>query len=237
MGKIIGIYRITNLINGKSYIGSSIDVYFRLKTHKYRLNNQSHENSFLQRAWNKYTESNFEFVVIEECSFIVMYDKEQAWVDSYYKKEGIYNLDLKIKKTDSEIRRLNISKGLKKCMGGKNNPRYKFLSDKETNLVIKIYKSGVPIQDNDAYMGYGHSVVMRILKENNIKIRKQGEIFIGKRGVAAKEVLQYSKDGKFIKKWECINEAAKAIKINHMTIINQCKGRRKTTHKFQWRYV
>ena len=49
-----GVYQIKNLINGKLYIGSSIDVDKRLKSHFSALDKGCHNNAYLQNAWNKY---------------------------------------------------------------------------------------------------------------------------------------------------------------------------------------
>lgn len=233
----IGIYRITNLLNNKVYIGSSIDVAFRLKTHQYRLNVQSHENSLLQRAWNKYGKTNFSFEMVEECPFDIMYDREQFWLDTYSKEGNVYNFDLKIKKTDSEIRRLNISKSLKGLMSGGKNPRYVHLSEDETKRIIKIYQDGASIHEKELY-GYGHSVVLRVLKENKIRVRRMAETRIGKPGSRAKRVYQYNMKGEFIKEWRCISEAAEALGITRNTIGDQCKGKRKSSRtNYLWKYA
>lgn len=63
--KNIGIYRITNLINSKFYIGSSSNLKKRLYEHQRELNLGIHTNKHLQSAWNKYGEENFKFEVIE----------------------------------------------------------------------------------------------------------------------------------------------------------------------------
>ena len=63
---MIGVYRILNCVNGKFYIGSSINIEHRWKEHIYELNNNIHNNKHLQNAWNKYGENNFKFEVIEE---------------------------------------------------------------------------------------------------------------------------------------------------------------------------
>lgn len=45
-----GIYRIINSVNGKCYVGSSIDLNRRRKEHFYHLENNSHPNIHLQNA-------------------------------------------------------------------------------------------------------------------------------------------------------------------------------------------
>lgn len=52
--KIAGIYKITNLVNGKMYIGESRNCFSRWQSHKRELKKGRHSNTHLQRAWNKY---------------------------------------------------------------------------------------------------------------------------------------------------------------------------------------
>lgn len=49
-------------------------------------------------------------------------------------------------------------------------------------------------------------------------------------------VDQYSKDGKFIKSWNHLVDAAKTLKIENSTILEVCKGHRITAGKFIWRF-
>lgn len=64
----IGIYKITNLIDSKIYIGSTCDsLYKRLSTHRELLRKNKHTNKHLQRAFIKYTEANFSFDILEIC--------------------------------------------------------------------------------------------------------------------------------------------------------------------------
>ena len=67
--KVYGIncvYQIRNILNNKSYIGSTIIFKKRILSHYALLQNNSHHSIKLQRSWNKYGEKFFLFSIIEE---------------------------------------------------------------------------------------------------------------------------------------------------------------------------
>ena len=66
--RICGIYKIENKIDGKIYLGLSINIHHRMSVHLSALRKGYEENSYLQNAWNKYGESNFEFGIVETCT-------------------------------------------------------------------------------------------------------------------------------------------------------------------------
>lgn len=79
---MIGIYKITNIINNKIYIGSSKEIDRRWYLHKYLLNKNEHYNKHLQYSWNKYGEDNFKFDIVEILNDeIKIFEREQAWID------------------------------------------------------------------------------------------------------------------------------------------------------------
>lgn len=79
--KIKCIYAILNLTTDKMYIGSSNNLYKRWHIHKSTLRNNKHENSYLQRAWNKHGELDFILVIIEQCDNKNLEEREQHWID------------------------------------------------------------------------------------------------------------------------------------------------------------
>lgn len=51
-----------------------------------------------------------------------------------------------------------------------------------------------------------------------------------------KKVLQFNKDGVFIKEWDSIINVCKILDINHSSIVNNCRGRRHSAGGYIWRY-
>jgi len=84
-----GIYAIVNITNDKRYIGSSIHLEKRRKTHWRQLRKNSHANRHLQNAWNRDGEAAFQFQVIQYLASCFLLDAEQKYVD---RNNGGYNL-------------------------------------------------------------------------------------------------------------------------------------------------
>lgn len=87
-----GIYQITNLVNGKTYVGSSVDVVYRMHRHKHELRYGKHINKHLQAAWNKHGEANFEFHIILRCCPEELLIHEQQQISKYQAVEFGYNM-------------------------------------------------------------------------------------------------------------------------------------------------
>ena len=82
---MIGIYKITNMINGKSYIGQSTDINRRWKREKDdSINTNSHSYDYpLMKAFRKYGIDNFNFEIIEECKIEELNQREMYWIEFY----------------------------------------------------------------------------------------------------------------------------------------------------------
>lgn len=93
-----GVYKITNNINGRVYIGSAAEFKSRWRGHANSLLTQKHKNNFLQNDFNKCGTNAFEFHVIEiiESGKQARLDKEQAVLDIHYDgQKQCYNLQKK----------------------------------------------------------------------------------------------------------------------------------------------
>ncbi len=95
--KLPGIYRINNLLDQKFYIGSTLHkegINRRLIYHLWELRNNKHGNPYLQNAYNKYGEENFEFIGLMNTEKGENFDVEQYLLDILkpYKIENGYNI-------------------------------------------------------------------------------------------------------------------------------------------------
>lgn len=82
---MICIYKITNKINEKSYIGQSTNIHRRWQSEiadSNNINNHSY-NYPLMRAFRKYGIDNFKFEIIEECKNEELNQREMYWIDYF----------------------------------------------------------------------------------------------------------------------------------------------------------
>ena len=83
MACVSGIYLITNLINGKVYVGMSSNTRQRWVDHRKKLRKGSHANPHLQSAWVVYGEAAFRFEVLQvESDLTKLSDLEQHHINN-----------------------------------------------------------------------------------------------------------------------------------------------------------
>ena len=76
---MIGIYTITNLIDGKIYVGYSKNIHKRINKHRCILKLNKHENQHLQNAYNLDGVENFKFELLVECEYKHLASEEHYW--------------------------------------------------------------------------------------------------------------------------------------------------------------
>ena len=90
---MIGVYKITNNTNNKSYIGISVDIEHRWKDHKLPYNWSRESNKVLYQAFIKYGIQNFTFEVLEECERASLNDRETHYIQFYEAQTWGYNMN------------------------------------------------------------------------------------------------------------------------------------------------
>lgn len=88
-----GIYKITNVLNHKCYIGQAVDIGDRWRQHiKRALGAEPRTQNKLYPAMYKDGIENFTFEIIEECSRSKLNEREDYWQEFYEAKDYGYSI-------------------------------------------------------------------------------------------------------------------------------------------------
>ena len=207
-----GIYKIQNLINGKIYIGQSVDIQYRFKNHKSESFNPKSNayDTAIHRAIRKYGVDNFSFDIIEECDQEKLREREIYWIDYYQSFGNGYNL----------------------TSGGEGVPTVNI------KHVQKLWDDGLAVKEIAQNINCQQHTVIRIL-ESYEKYDKQESYKRGRENVRKKmnkPILQYDLSGVFVQRHESITSASIVTNINRSNISSALIGKQLSAGGFQWVY-
>lgn len=248
MDKKIGIYKITNNINQKIYIGQSIDIFKRWKNEIIKP-----PNEYLKNSFKKYGVENFSFDILEECSEEELDDKEKYYIslfNSTNKNIG-YNITFggtggkmpsdiieKMKKTKAKNgytkywqgKKLPIEmkKKISNSLKEEKNPNFK----KGANLrkVVCVETGEVFNSANDVYNRFNSKSknIHTAIKNNSCCLGYHWKYLEEKPKILNKttnEVFENTKD------------VFEKYGIDRSALLKACKGVRKTAGGFEWEFL
>lgn len=98
----MGVYRIENVVTGKSYVGSSNCIHIRWKFHIVELSSGTHPNPSLQASVTQHGLHSLRFSILEEvASEDDLFTREHHWFHALTPE--LYNIEMpnphKIRKT------------------------------------------------------------------------------------------------------------------------------------------
>jgi len=223
---ISGIYQILNLVDNKSYIGSSKDIHCRWKAHINKLKSNTHYNLHLQRSWNKYGEVNFKFTIIELVPVTKLKEKEQFHIDISLSYERKFGYNISPKANNSEMSEETKEKLRKANLGKKQS---KETVEKRMRKIRGIPKTAEH-RKKTGDANRGRKASEKEIENNRLwHLGRTGELCPN-----SKKVFQYDLDGNFIKEFSSASEAYRINKINNITTC--CTGVQKTAGKYFWTY-
>lgn len=226
---MIGIYKITNKINNKCYIGQSVDIKIRWLQHIYEGKKNNPQGKLYRAIFNEGID-NFSFEVLEECPLNekILNEKEKYWIKYYNSFEEGYNSTKGGQGEDSWIYDPTLIRTLwdegyttgeiKKIIG---------CSSTTINNRLKGYKNFNAFTSHQRSCGrdapYRQFLVMsdEQLKYFNKTI----------------EVHQYSLSGEYIASFSTLEDAAKAVNGKHPDNIGRLLKKttnQKTAYGYQW---
>lgn len=211
------IYKITNKINGKIYIGKTMfSPEKRWKEHCKDYKKENFEKRPLYSAMRKYGIENFLLSTIEQCDDTIVNDREVYWIEYFQSFKNGYNATI-----------------------GGDGKHYL-----DYNLICETYKQVQNAVKTAEICGCHPDSVKRILKEKKIEITLSSEIA---KKETSKMINQYDLKNNYIKTFPSINDAARYIQslsperanlsgiAQHITAV--AKDKRKTAYKFIWKFI
>lgn len=254
MIKLIGIYKIINNINGKIYIGQSINISKRIYEHKYKAfcKEDISYNSAIHSSLRKYGIENFTFEIIEECLIEELDEKEKYYIEYFntispngynileggqkFRAKGNFCIDCG----------KSIYKNAKRCIKCSQEAQRKVLRPEPLELakLIKEYGfrgTGKIFNVSDRAIAhwcfcYNIPKTKKELIEwynnqmNINKIENNKKLF--------KKVAQIDpKTNEILNIFNNASEAAKYLKKSNSHIIEVCNYKNKTAYGFIWRYI
>ena len=201
------IYKITNLIDGKVYIGlTTRTVEMRWKEHC------RHDSLEVDKAIQEYGKYNFTIETLEECDDSILDDREQYWINYYNSYNNGYN----------------------QTLGGREE---NCIVTNKIGIVLDLWSQGLTVNKIVEATKLNVETVRSYLNKNGVDhqmIRDRANKALSK--YHSKPVLQYDLNGNFIKEWPSSKEAGNELKISAGNIRSVCAGQRKTCANFIWKY-
>lgn len=247
---LCGVYKITNNINGKVYIGQSINIKARWKDHIHALNRNDSRCTLLQRAWNKYKQENFFFEILELCSEDMLDEVETKYIDMYDACKNGYNIEsggnvnkhlsdeTKQKLRESHLG-MKMSDETRKKMSesriGEKNPMYGQTHSETTRKKISDSKKGKPGHPCTDYQ-------KECLRLANLG-KEVSEETRRKISEANKGNIPHNKNSRIVycieleKIFNNPSSASKELCISSSNIIACCEKIRKTCGGYHWMYA
>ena len=142
------IYKITNTINGKSYLGQTIqNVKERFYQHCATKCSKAVSNMAIHRAIKKYGKSNFTVEVIEEIDSANLNDRERYWIKYYNSYNNGYN----------------------STKGGQDG--CKPFKDLDVESIIKEYNTGKSLRTLGTIFKVDKQTIKDLLIRHNVELR------------------------------------------------------------------
>ena len=209
------IYKITNLVNGKIYIGETVrPIKARWSQHKSRALSEEKGHGYdyhLYHAMRKYGLENFNIEEIETCLDEERYERETYYIDLFNSFDK--------------------NKGYNSTIGGKGVLLYK------TEDFLNLWDQGLLICDIAKQLKCSKGTARQRLYGAGITredIAARVGTAIAKR--CAYPVLQYDYEGNFIQEWESAAECGRNG-FEQSAVSNVCLQKQKSAYGYLWKYM
>lgn len=181
IGAMLYIYKYTNLVNGKIYVGSAINIENRKRQHKFDSVNKPH--ILFYRAVNKYGWEYFIFDIIEECCPLLRNDRENHWINHYHTLDSRYGYNSRsadCKFVTDEVRHKISSSNIGRKMSKESRQKMSIAKKGKPFPVVNVYTEEYRKKLSDSHKGKVASEETKIRMSEAQKGKKHTESSINK---------------------------------------------------------
>lgn len=252
--KMPGLYLLTCKVNGKVYVGETLNLYDRISEHRCSENHEDNEQ-VIHLAIRKYGWRNFHVEVLvsfdpENITKEELIDIEERYIAKYdaTNKEIGYNIlkrgtSRKGYKTSDETKaKLSLANKDKRC--GSKNPMFGKMVSEETKLKISLANKGRKHTEKTIVKmsGYNNPFYKKTGKDHPCWGKKKSQEAKEKSASFHRKPI-YQLDlisGERIKLWPCAADAGKLFGTggSHRKNINRAlKCKQRSAYGFKWQYA
>lgn len=212
------IYKLTNNVNGKIYVGqTSKTLEERLNSHIRDMNREKFKHRPIYLAMRKYGIENFSIEEIEECDNAISNDREKFWIKYFNSCVEGYNV----------------------ALGGAGKPLY------SQSEIYDLLIAGFSVRKICEKIGCSADVVYGVARQNNIDTWSSGLGVLTFMKSTKTVLVTDNLKNKYI--FPSVSETAKYIKektgckssLNGMRshIADCCNGKRKSAYGYSYQYA
>ena len=247
---IVGIYSVVNKLNGKIYIGQSINIERRWEQHKY-----GKGNLILMNSIKKHGIKNFEFKNLEQIDVLnktkleiveELTKLEQKWFDDMkpFLKENGYNIQKTSKPNLTPNRDKHYGEKISKIKIDNNHTGKPVCQYDFEGKLINEWKSAAEIERSLGYKA--ENISASCLNKSNSSngyiwkfknyLLTQNDILNANNSLRLSKVRQYNLNGELLKEFKNTKETFEITGIKETIIRNACNGTTKTGGGYIWKF-
>ena len=243
------IYKITNKINNKIYIGQTIKKRptDRFSQHRYAARHLDQNNgiSYLHQAMNKDGVDNFDFDIIEEIDNNLLNEREKYWINFYNcRMPNGYNMTNGGEGTQGYSRPQSVEEREKR----KESNKQFYIDHPEEKE--KISERSKKLWENEEYRDKVKEGLKQFHEQNPDKFKGKNNPMYGKKhtkealekiqahaATTKSKIAQLDKDSlEILQIYDGIRDAEKALGVSHGWISKAAK-QNKVAYGFRWKII
>lgn len=203
------IYKITNQVNQKIYIGKTLlSIEERFSQHKRDSQKETEEIRPLYRAMRKYGVENFSIELVEECSNDIVNDRERYWIEVYQSFHYGYNATI----------------------GGDGKQYFDY------SKIYSLWQEGLTSAKIKEILGCSYDTIRTAL--NQYKVPTEERVKRVNMDTALNIAMLDKQTEEILQIFSSLGEAVSFLGVAGKSHISDvCKGKRKTAYGYKWKFI